>query len=245
MENKNSPTRSVERALEILECFLDNDQLTLLEISEKTNLPQSTVHRLILALKSKHFIERDVDTKKYFLGSKLNQLSNKFSGNNEYLKKIAYNHLLRLNEKYNENVRLFVQEGEYKLCIEAVESTRSLRQVIKVGDKHLLLKGAAGRVLLAYMDEDKMKEILKDDDSVYESFAKVRENGYALSIGEREEGLVGIAAPIKNEEGKVVAALSLSGPSIRFINDEMTDKIKDTIKIANDISNSLGYIEKK
>nr|WP_312578484.1 IclR family transcriptional regulator [Sedimentibacter sp.] len=242
MEGKNSPTRSVERALEILECFLDHKELTLSQISEKTNLSPSTAHRIISTLQSKHFLERDTGSKKIFLGNKINQLSTKLPNDtHDELKKVSYRHMLKLNEKYNENVRLFILDGEYKLCIAVVESTRSLRQIIRIGERHLLVSGAAGKIFLAYMDAGRRNEIIKDTRLNDLDFEKIIEKGYALSIGEREEGLVGIASPIKNEHGKTVAVLSFSGPSVRFVNEEMTDKINDTIKTANDISRDLGY----
>ena len=242
MESKNSPTRSVERALEILECFLDEKELTLSQISDMTKLSPSTAHRIIATLQSKHFVERSSDTKKITLGNKLNQLASKLPNEiHDELKKIAYSHMLKLNEIYNENVRLFILDGEYKMCIGVVESTRSLRQIIKLGERHLLIRGAAGKVFLAYMDANIRHEIIKDtrlDDAVFE---KIIEKGYALSVGEREEGLVGIASPIFDSQGKIAAVLSLSGPSVRFVNEEMSDKINDTMKIALEISKGLGY----
>jgi DNA-binding IclR family transcriptional regulator len=242
MEGKNSPTRSVDRALEILECFLEHKELTLTQISERTNLSPSTTHRIISTLQSKHFVEKDTDSKKFFLGSKISQLSTKLpSDTYEGLKKVSYGYMLKLNEKYNENIRLFILDGEYKLCIAVVESTHSLRQIIKLGEKHLLIRGAAGKVFLAYMDEHNRNEIIKNTRLNNSVFEKIIEKGYALSVGEREEGLVGIASPIMDSYGKLVGVVSLSGPSVRFINEEMTDKINDTIKMANDISKDLGY----
>lgn len=239
---KNSPTRSVERALEILECFIDEKELTLSQISDMTKLSPSTVHRIIATLQTKHFLERNPDTKKIILGYKLNQLASKFQAETyDELKRAAYRHMLSLHDLYNENVRLFVLDGEYKLCIAAVESTRSLRQIIKIGERHLLIRGAAGKVFLAYMDPKRREEVIRDtrlDDSVFE---KIIEKGYALSVGEREEGLVGIASPIMDSEGNLVAVLSLSGPSVRFVNEEMSDKVNDTVKIALEISKELGY----
>jgi DNA-binding IclR family transcriptional regulator len=200
------------------------------------------VHRIIATLQSKHFIERNPDTKKIILGYKLNQLASKLPTETyDELKRVSYSHILKLHERYNENVRVFVLDGEYKLCIAVVESTRSLRQIIKIGERHLLIRGAAGKVFLAYMDAKHRNDVIKDtriDDSVFE---KVIEKGYALSIGEREEGLVGIASPIMDSQGNLVAVLSLSGPSVRFVNEEMSDKINDTVKTALEISKGLGY----
>jgi len=238
---ENSPTRSVERALEILECFLKKDELILLEIAEQTNLSPSTVLRIISTLEDKNFVKRDIKTKKYSLGSKIYQLA-EMASNNTYamLKKVAYKHMLELSNKYNENVRLFVPDGVSKLCIEAVESTRELRQVIKVGERHDLVHGAAGKILLAFMSADERSRLFHEDPYDEKVYEKVREAGYALSIGEREEGLVGIAAPIIDEPRKLIAALSLSGPAIRFVNEDMTDKINDTIKTAAAITAEIS-----
>lgn len=242
MKSENLPTRSVERALDILECFLDEKELTLSKISEKTNLSPSTAHRIITTLQSKHFLEKDLETKKIFLGNKINQLASKLPNEKfDELEKVSYGHMLKLNEIYNENVRLFILDGEYKLCIGVVESTRSFRQIIRLGERHLLISGAAGKVFLAYMNINIRNGIIKDtrlDEMVFE---KIIEKGYALSIGEREEGLVGIASPILDLQGNLAGVLSLSGPSVRFVNEEMSDKINDTINTAKAISRDLGY----
>ncbi len=241
MENKSSPTRSVERALEILDCFLAEDELTLNEVSEKTKLSPSTVYRIMQTMQKKFFIERDEISKKFSIGEKINKLANTADKDlNVELKKVAYSHMSKLNDKYNENVRLYILDGTYKLCIEAIESTRDFRAIIKAGERHTVIRGAAGKIFLAYMGEEDRKKLIKDTNITVESLNKVKENGYALSLGEREEGLVGIAAPIFNKEGDVIASLSISGPAARFINEEMSDKINDLVICCKEISALLS-----
>ena len=133
MEKQNSPTRSVERALDILECFLDKEEMILLEIAEKTGLSSSTALRILCALQEYGFVIKDPQTKKYHLGTKILWLADMVPTESyDELKKIAYPHMVKLNQQYNEDVRLFVQDGNSKLCIESVDSTRELRQVVKV-----------------------------------------------------------------------------------------------------------------
>lgn len=243
MENKSSPTRSVERALEILDCFLVEDKLTLNEVSGKTNLSPSTVYRIMQTLQNRYFIERDEGTKKFSIGNKINKLAKSFTKDqNVELRKVAYPYMSKLKDKYNENIRLYILDGSYKLCIEVVESTRDFRAIIKVGERHTVIRGAAGKIFLAYMDEEIRNNHIKDTNITDDILNKIKENGYALSLGEREDGLVGISAPIFNQEGKVMASLSISGPAARFINEEMSDKIKDIVKFCEEISNRLGYI---
>lgn len=242
MENRNSPTRSVERALEILDCFLIEDKLTLNEISEKTKLSPSTAYRIMQTLQNRYFIERDDKNKKFSIGDKINKLACSVTKDqNMELRKIVYPYMEKLKEKYNENIRLYIPDGSYKLCIEVIESTREHRALIKVGERHTIIRGAAGKVFLAYLDLSLRNNILKETNITDEALEKIKENGYALSLGEREDGLVGIAAPIFNGEGKVVASLSISGPAVRFINEEMSDKIDDILKYCKEVSSQLGF----
>lgn len=247
MTEKKSTTRSIERSLDILECFLDNKHgLSLMEIAEKSELSPSTAHRILNSLLSRHFLERNSDNKKFFLGSKIARLGNiSLSSIDENFKEISKIFMIELRDKYNENASLYVLEGESKLCIERVQSSRALRQIINIGERMSINKGSVGRVFLAYMDDEKLKSFTEKHDNIdLENVRKVKDKGFTFSNGEREEGLVGIAAPIFNIKGKMIAVLSLSGPSIRFLNENLTDKINDTINTAKKISNSLGYIEK-
>jgi DNA-binding IclR family transcriptional regulator len=243
MSEQQSSTRSIDRALEILECFLNGEgRFTLSELSQHTGLSATTVLRILGALTSKGFIEKDEITKTYVLGYKVSQLSKVANHSNEtVLKNVSMPFMMDLLDKYNEDVRLFVEDGPNKLCIMSLESTRSLRHIMKVGDRHELIKGAAGKIILCHMDREKRKPLLIESNIDEELLEMIKSKGYAVSIGEKEEGIVGIAAPILDWNNHLVACLSLSGPSIRFVNEEIEDKIKDTVNIAKRISNA--YIE--
>nr|WP_312578485.1 IclR family transcriptional regulator [Sedimentibacter sp.] len=246
MEKKNSPTRSVERALEILDCFLVEDKLTLNEVSEKTKLSPSTVYRIMQTLQNRYFIERDDKNKKFFIGNKISKLANSITNDqNMELRDASYQYMTKLKDKYNENIRLYIPDGTYKLCIEVIESTREFRAMIKVGERHTIVRGAAGKIFLAYMEKDLRNNIIKDINITEEMLNKIRVNGYALSLGEREDGLVGISAPIFNDKGNIAASLSISGPAVRFINEEMSDKINDVVKYCKEISSKLGFLSAK
>ena len=100
MEKQNSPTRSVERALNILECFLHKKEMILLEIAERTGLSSSTVLRILCALQEHDFIVKNPQTKKYHLGSKIGWLADMIpSESYDELKKISYPFMTALNEK--------------------------------------------------------------------------------------------------------------------------------------------------
>ena len=236
MERQNSPTRSVERALDILECFMDKDVMILLEIAEKTGLSSSTALRILQALTERDFIVKNTQDKTYRLGNKILWLAERMAReSHEELRKTAYMYMLAMNEKYNEDVRLFVPDGHSKLCIESIESRRELRQVVLVGTRHDLIRGAAGKIMIAFMNDSDRRRLIEDE-SLFRMYDSVREAGYAVSNGEREEGLFGIAVPVTDAEGKLVAAISLSGPSVRFRDDDLKERIHAMTEMGKKIS---------
>ena len=236
MERQNSPTRSVERALEILECFMDKDEMILLEIAEKTGLSSSTALRILQALSEHDFVEKNNHGKTYRLGNKILWLANRMPReSHEELRKTAYLHMLAMNEKYNEDVRLFVPDGHSKLCIESIETKRELRQVVQVGTRHDLIRGAAGKMMIAYMSDSDRRRLIEDE-SLFRMYDAVREAGYAMSDGEREEGLFGIAVPVVDSDNRLVGAISLSGPSVRFRNEDLKEKINAMKEMGREIS---------
>ena len=240
MEKQASPTRSVERALDILECFLDYDELILLEISEMTGLSGSTVLRILSALQEHDFIKKNPRDKTYRLGRKIQWLADRIPREiHEDLRRKAYPLLRDMNERFNEDIRLFVPQGNTKLCIESVDSRRELRQVVEVGSRHDLVRGAAGKIILAYMPEEERRKLFPAQEFSAEMLERVRLQGYALSNGEREEGLFGLAVPVFYENGELAAAASMSGPSARFENDSLSDKIEAMRLMGEEISEAL------
>ncbi|SHI36545.1 transcriptional regulator, IclR family [Dethiosulfatibacter aminovorans DSM 17477] len=244
MSEKKPTTRSVDRALDILECFLGKErELSLMEISEMTELSPSTAHRMINSLMTRHFLERNNENKKFFLGRKIAKLgSMSLTSIDENLKELAKEYMIQLRDKENENVSLYVLDGDYKLCVERFLSSQTLRQVINIGDRLKIDKGSTGRVFLSHMEKEELDAMLKKYPNIdIEKVNQCREKGYTISNGERDEGLVGIAAPIYGADNSLKAVLSLSGPSFRFINENLNDKIEDTKATAYEISKAIGY----
>jgi len=225
--------------LDILDCFMGGDELALMEVAQKVGLPTSTAYRLMQTLEARGFLKRD-DAKRFSLGEKVGDLIEAYTGGRFDLLRCAAMHPMEaLSGKHNETVRLFVRDGGYKLCVEAVESTRDLRHIVKIGERHNLIRGAAGKVLLAYMPEPQRRAILESD-QLEEKIRKVYTDGYAVSFGEREEGLVGIAAPVFFGTDQMIATVSLSGPTSRFTESDLPEKIQDTLACAGRITRELS-----
>lgn len=242
MNNSDNTVRSVERALSILNCFSEAKyELSLTEISREIGLSPSTTSRLISTLEDNNFLTRNPENQKYYLGSKIAQLGS-LSFCNMGFRKIALPYMVELRDLFNETVSLYVAERNYRVCIERVESTQSLRKVISIGKPMPLTRGASGRLILSYLNKDQIRNILYEDPYVTEAeLEETKRKGYAISFGEREEGVTSIAAPVFNAEKKMITALTMSGPSVRFSNERIDIMIKKVVEYANKISYALGY----
>lgn len=241
MASTENPVRSIERALDILDCFGPGRlELTLTDIASSIGLAMSTTSRIAATLEQRRYLSRNPDTQKYSLGARLAQIGALGLSNME-LRRVALPFMKELSTMFNEGVSLYVIREDERICVERVESTLPLRRVVNVGDRHPLTRGAAGRVLLAYLGHERRRELLaKDPYTTEEALDELRHSGYAVSLGEREEGVSSIAAPIEDARCEVVAALSMSGPSVRFEGPTFTDRIAKVKKTAELISRALG-----
>lgn len=225
-EGEKGTVRAVERALDILLCFSGTDtELGLSDIAKRIGLHKSTVHRLLASLESKGFVRRHPTTEKYRLGWSVLELVSNINRSDD-LSSVVRPEMTRLRDLLGETTSLYVRAGMERIRIQAVESTQPVRRVADIGKRLPLYVGASGKVLLAYAEEP-LHEFLSDPslpaDLNREEFAKaiqaVRDQGYAVSIEERELGAAAVAAPIFSRAGQIVAALSVSGPADRFTSD--------------------------
>jgi len=237
--------RVLDRALDILECFSeDSKEMNLMEIVDKTGLSASTVHRIIKTLEHREYLLRDEETKRYSLGARvvrLGSLAENNSGNG--LREVAYDYLVAVRDRINESASLYVRDGLSRICIERVESKLLLRRVITVGERLPVVSGATGKVLLSDLSEAELTELLGDGyEELKKELVKVREQGYWVTSGEREQGLSAIAAPVYNAKGRVIAAVSISGPTARMIDEELAEKVQNIVDCGKNISRKMGYI---
>lgn len=222
-EEKRSTVRAAERALDILLCFVDEGNLGMMEIAERTGLNKSTVFRLLATLESKGFVKRDAATEKYQLGFRIWELATSLNQSDEpaflFLPEME-----RLRDELDETVSLYLRVGKERIRIQAVESRQAIRRVAPIGARMPLSVGASSKVLIAYASEEEIREVLDDPDwpdnvdkGVFqEQLKRIREDGYAISVEEREAGTAAVSVPIFSRQRRLVAALAVSGPVSRM-----------------------------
>ncbi|WP_134703911.1 IclR family transcriptional regulator [Ammoniphilus sp. YIM 78166] len=248
MEEKKMTVRAVERALDILICFTDKQELTLTEITSQVGLNKSTVHRLLASLEGKGFLLRDQTTDKYRLGFRLWELTaNLIREDDPAL--LFLPEMEKLRDLLGETISLYVRDGRERIRIQAVESQHTIRRVAPIGLRLPLAVGASSKVLVAFAEPSVKDMILQDPawpDSIdkeqyIQQLAHIEQVGFAMSVEEREQGTSAVAAPVFNRAGDVIAALSVSGPAERLTTNKMIEMAPAVMAAAQ----RMGKIAKK
>lgn len=210
---------------QILDCFrLSEPELSLGRIRELTGMPTSTVQRLVANLVAAEFLDRQGE--RYRIGVKLAFWAAPALRGRDELEAVRPV-LERLRELTGETAALFRREGTLRVCVAMAETGHAVRRAMHVGHLSPAHTGSAGRVLLAWDDaafdevlaagpERVTASTLVEPEELRAALRATRRDGYAITSDERDEGATGIAAPVFDAAGRVVAAMSVSGPSVRF-----------------------------
>lgn len=221
--------RSLTRALTMLRHLAESgDGLSLTELSEAAGLPPSTTHRLLTTLESERFVRPDpqgglwrIGVAAFFVGTAFARSRDKLS--------LARPYLRRLMETSGETANLFVESDGEAICIGQIESRHAMRAITGVGGRVLLHSSGAGKVLLAHMERTRRQRIIAtmalpletprtitDRGRLEGALDELCNLGYGVDDEEHALGLRCVAAPLFDELGRVVAAVSVSGPSARI-----------------------------
>jgi DNA-binding IclR family transcriptional regulator len=155
-----------------------------------------------------------------------------------------------LRDETQEAVSLYATEGEFRVCYQHVPSLLTMRCVVRVGDRFQLWAGASGKVLLAYASNEIVERELKklapitstttvDREIFLRELSIIRGQEYAISYGEREEGIISIAVPVFDWHGNIIYAFSLAGPALRFTEEKALALIPKLQQVCVEIARQL------
>lgn len=218
----------VLKAMQVLQLVCEaSEPPTLNQLVLRAQLPKTTVFRYLRTLAAMRFVEHHAGTDRYRPGIGLWWLSHA-SSPYETLRQACRPHMKRLRQRFNETVNLGVLSGGEVFYLDVVESERSLRMQATIGASDPLHSTALGKVFLAFRPENQIDVLLPqtlerltestivDRGALIEQLGIIRTTGYAIEIGENEDGSYCIAAPIRDGRGVAIAAMSLSAPISRL-----------------------------
>jgi IclR family transcriptional regulator, KDG regulon repressor len=246
--------QTLDRSVAILDCFkLDKPVMGVREVARQTNLSPSTVGRMMGYMKEYGILNQDPETHKYMMGSKVLEWAGIYTVTSD-VRSISLPVMVRLQEKTRETISLYVLEDNERVCVERLESPETVRIVARVGRRIPLYAGSAGKVFLAFLPEEQregifsnleMKPItertITDLGKLRTELEQIKKLGYAVSKGEWVIDASGVAAPIFNQMGNIIAAMTISGPTQRFTNPVIKEIAVLVLEEAKKISFELGY----
>jgi DNA-binding IclR family transcriptional regulator len=246
----------LDRALGILDLLAgESPELGPSEVSERTGLHKSTVHRLLQVLERHRLIEKIAQSGKYRLGLRLFELGCNVMAQFD-LRERAQPYLKRLVLETGETAHICILDGDRMLSIANVESPRTLRTPSTVGHRTPLHCTSVGKALLAFLPEDERNDLISQcelTDYTRYTITKparlkaelklIRQRGYAMDDEEIEEGLRCVGAPVMDHSGRVVAAMSIAGAAFRLTEKRIPEVARSVIQAASELSVELGYKE--
>lgn len=240
--------RSIARAVGVLNLFdVEHPVRPLRELVTQTGLPKTTVVRLLATLEFLGLIcDRGDST--YGLGAgflrwvTLSQAMWEVSAETRAL-------MTRLADTCGETVNIYARQDTHRVAIAQVEATTTVRSVVAVGAPYALAYGAAAKILLTGAPQQTLHDLAAmepdlDVETLRREITDIAAAGYAVTHGERELGASAVAAPIRASDGRVIAALSVSGPTSRFTADRVGRYVDEVIATAAEIGSvGLGSVE--
>jgi DNA-binding IclR family transcriptional regulator len=244
---------SVATAIRLLKAFSEEDvEIGISAMARRLGVAKSTVHRLAVTLVSEGLLEQDRENGKYQLGIALFRLGalvrRRMNVSNE-----ARPYLFDLREKTGETVHLALLDGSEIMYVYNLESPHAIRMRSDIGVRKPAHCTAEGQAILAFQPSEVVDGIvaaglpsrtpntITSPDKLLKALALVRLRGCAIEEEESETGMVGIAAPIHNDAGEVVAAVGVAGPVMRLAKKTVAGFVPHVIATADQISVRLGY----
>ena len=253
MSTQQKTSTTVAKAFAILDLLVSHNSrgLSLSEVSNHLQFSKSTSHRYLTTLEELGVVTRD-DRDHFELGPKLIELTGAFLSNHD-LRNESEPFLERLSAQTQETVHLAIPSGNDVIYIAKVDSTHSVRMASHIGARNPMYCTSLGKVILAHYPIDRVKEITRDGlaartpytltspEALHTELELVRIQGFAIDEQENEQGVRCAGAPIFDYTGKVIGAISVSGPASRLTRKRSIEIGSLTSDAAAEISRRMGY----
>ncbi|MCF1595852.1 IclR family transcriptional regulator [Streptomyces muensis] len=251
---RDHSVQSVDRAVSILQVLAKQGPSGVTEIAEALAVHKSTVFRLLATLESRGMVEQDAERGRYRIGFTVVELATGAGKVND-LSVLSHAICQELAAAVGDTVNIAIRDGDDVISIDQAIGS-SIMSIDWVGKRTPIHATSSGKLFMAHMTPDEIAEIfakrpkkytphtIVDPTRLAAELETVRERGYAVTSEEHEVGLAAIAAPIHSLTGKVIAAVTLSGPTFRINEDTVPHLAEQLLAAAAKISWRRGYVKR-
>ena len=250
MDDKAPKVKSLYKALKLLDLF-DNTapERGINELAEATGMLKSSVYNIMSTFRQCGFIEK-TGSGKYSLGRKILELGNVLL-NNDTTRQVVKPYMDRLAEECNEVVYLARPSGTRIVYMDSSypKTAMAIRVILGISAPYYCT--GIGKAMLAFLGDDLTQQVISEGFTQYTPFTltngpallnemeEIRKRGYSIDNMEHEYGIRCVGVPIFNYQGDVVAGLSISGPSLRVMDDKVTFLAKKLLEAAQELKPQL------
>ena len=245
-------TQSVIRAISLLKAFTDDhSEWQLTDLAQEVGINKTTAYRLLTALESEGLVSRDPGSNVYRLGFGIVSMGGLALRSNE-MRSVSHPELEALASATQETASLEVLSGSETLILDEVIGKHVMSGAQSIGTRWPAYATSTGKAILASMPADEIKKRVPEQlpaltpktitslDILIQDLDRTRARGYAVANEELELGLVAVAAVLKNYDGETVAAISLSGPTMRLTPEQIPNIGLMVCEKAQQVSVRLG-----
>lgn len=250
VEPKNASV--IVNVVQVLRCFTtDTPLLGVTEIAAQVGLHKSSVSRILATLEQERIVERDELSRKFRLGMGLIAIAGPLLANLD-VRRVAFPALKELAESTGETAALNIWDGSESVSVEQIPSRKQIKHTSPMGSRYATALSATIQVFLAFEEEASVRRLLAAGTvdlggpragSIDDYVARLRgvhERGYANNFGETSPEEVGVAAPVLDHRGTVVAAVLIAAPFYRVPEERLADLGAACRDAAAGISRRLG-----
>lgn len=241
-------------ALRVLETFLaeSKSEQSASQISDTLGLNRGRVFRILSTLETQGYVRQDPVTKRYRLGLKLFELGQAVARGFE-LPRVAGPILAKLTAATSETSYVYALDGLEAVAVAKQECSQPMRIAAEIGRRYTMEVGAACNCILAYLPEFQIDQVLgsgplprvarntlTDPAAVKRRLAEIRHLGYHVMQEEDQDGISAVAAPIRDANASVIAAVAIAVPTSRFLPEKLPMFISEVQQAARRISQEMG-----
>lgn len=250
MQNRNE-VGTLKKGLDIFWLLLEHPSLSIQEIIEMLQLNQSTTYRLVSTLEQNHFISKNNHNRYEVSDALISKLLQKTNQTNYNLTWKSVSFMDQLSQETGETTYIGMLQGAEVMITQAVQGKYATRTHLEVGDRLSLHADAIGKCILAFQEKEEQSRIIDSltvekrtnhtitsHDLFLKELDRIKMNGYSLDNEEGEIGVRCVGAPIYKGD-QVIAAVAISGPSVRVSKEKDEIHVKLVKKCAKAISATL------
>ncbi len=227
-EPDTGTVQALDRGLQLLSLLAKEHRITLTDLAMRAGMPPSSAHRLLMTLQSHGFAEFDENTQDWMIGVEAFRVGSGFL-NRINLVEVSRKIMHRLMNETGETANLAIADRGDVVFIGQVETQNPIRAFFRPGTRNYMHASGAGKALLAELSQDELEKLLQKKglpeftpttltkpELLFADLEKTRERGWSVDDEERFSGMRCVAAPVFNAHGEAIAAISVSGPTVRF-----------------------------